>query len=51
MFYQGYVAFLSPDSDEVDDGAGECGAKPEYTPGQHPKAVWGREEQDSWQTG
>lgn len=34
-------AFLPLRSDEADDGAGECGAEPEHSPGQHPETVRG----------
>lgn len=43
-------AFVSLHSDEADDSAGECGAEPEHSPGQHPETVRGREEQDRRQT-
>lgn len=42
--------FLSPRSDEADDGARERGAEPEHSPGQHAETVRGREEQDRRQT-
>ena len=41
---------MSLRSDEADDSAGERGAEPEHSPGQHPETVRGREEQDSRQT-
>lgn len=48
IYYRALVcAFLSLHSDEADDSAGECGAEPEHSPGQHPETVRGWEEQDS----
>lgn len=39
-----------PHSHEADDSTSECGTEPEYSPGQHPETVRGREEQDHRQT-
>lgn len=45
-----FSSVFVPRSHEADDRTGERGTEPEYSPGQHPETVRGREEQDHRQT-